>query len=303
MPNVADLIGGIDPAKPVLLAGPTASGKSELALAIAQAQGRAIVNADALQVYDCWRVLSARPDASDLARAPHFLYGHQGFAADYSVGAWLREVAQHLIRDPRPIIIGGTGLYFAALTEGLTDIPSVPSDLRDRADALRAHSFAGMAADLTARDPQTAAHIDMVNPMRVQRAWEVLEATGKGLRAWQLQTPPPLLALDATTPLVMRGPADVLEDRLTQRFDLMLDQGALDEVRAVLPIWDASRPAARAIGAPELVSYLKGECSLDESRDRAVIATRQFAKRQRTWFRSRMKDWQTVQFPMGTSHI
>ena len=303
MPDAADLIGGIDPTKPVLLAGPTASGKSALALAIAQVQSRAIVNADALQVYACWRVLSARPGPSDLARAPHFLYGHQGFAAEYSVGAWLREVAQYLQTDPRPVIIGGTGLYFTALTEGLTEIPSVSRDLRDHANALRADSFADMAADLAARDPQTAAYIDMVNPMRVQRAWEVLEATGKGLRAWQLETPPPLLPLGATTPLVMRGPADVLEDRLTRRFDQMLGEGALDEVRAVLPIWDATRPAARAIGAPELVSYLKGECALSESRDRAVIATRQFAKRQRTWFRSRMKNWQTVQFPMGKPHI
>lgn len=303
MSAVRDLIAALDPAKPVLLAGPTASGKSALALEIAEAQDRAIVNADALQVYDCWQVLSARPDAVDLARAPHFLYGHQGFEADYSVGTWLRELKPLLQSDPSPIIIGGTGLYFSALTEGLTDIPAIPPEVRARGDAMRLDDTDAMASDLRARDPQTAQHIDMANPMRVQRAWEVLEATGKGLRAWQLETPPPLLALDQTTALVMRGPSDVLEARLTQRFDQMLDQGALDEVRAVLPIWDASRPAARAIGAPELVSYLKGECDLAESRDRAVIATRQFAKRQRTWFRNRMKAWHEVQFPMANPHI
>ncbi len=303
MTAVDALIATIDPARPVLLAGPTASGKSALALEIAEAQNRAIVNADALQVYACWQVLSARPDADDLARVPHFLYGHQGFEADYSVGVWLREVADLLKHDPRPIIIGGTGLYFSALTDGLTDIPAIPADVRARGDAMRLAETGAMVRDLSLRDPQTAAFIDMANPMRVQRAWEVLEATGKGLRAWQLETRAPVLAITEVTPLVMRGPADVLEDRLTQRFDQMLDQGALEEVRAVLPIWDASRPAARAIGAPELVSYLKGECGLSESRDRAVISTRQFAKRQRTWFRNRMKDWQEVRFPMGNPHI
>ncbi len=294
-----DTIARLDPSRPVLLAGATASGKSALALRIAQAQSRAIVNADALQVYACWRILSARPTPEDERAVPHFLYGIKGFTQTYSVGAWLRDVAPHVQADPAPVIVGGTGLYFSALLDGLTDIPPIPDHVRAQGDALRQTAPQDMVADLRDRDPDTADAIDLANPMRVQRAWEVLQATGRGLRAWQRDTPPPLLAPDQAQGLVLHVPPAVLEDRLTRRFDAMLDQGALDEVRAVLPIWDPARPAARAIGAPELVAYLQGDLTLAQARDRAVIATRQYAKRQRTWFRSRFKTWDWLEMPMG----
>ena len=282
----------IDPCQPVLIAGPTASGKSALALAIAREQGAVIVNADALQVYDNWRILSARPSAEDESQARHALYGHVQGEAEYSTGHWLRDVAPFLKGPDRVIIVGGTGLYFTALTEGLADIPATPPDLRQRGDAIRATK--GLGPLIAALDPETRARIDTQNPMRVQRAWEVLQATGRGLADWQDDTPPPLLPLDACQPLLVEAEKDWLNARIARRFDAMLEMGALDEVRANLPGWDAARPSSKAIGAPELVTYLRGEFSLDQAREAATIATRQFAKRQRTWFRARMRRWRRI---------
>ncbi|WP_439138271.1 tRNA (adenosine(37)-N6)-dimethylallyltransferase MiaA [Roseicyclus sp.] len=272
---------------PVLIAGPTASGKSALALRIAQAQGGIIVNADALQVYENWRVLTARPDAADLAAAPHHLYGHVGWDTPYSVGHWLREVTD-LIDGQRPIIVGGTGLYFRALTEGLAEIPPTPPEIRALAD--------GIALDemIATLDPDTAAGIDLHNRARVQRAWEVLEATGQGLAAWQATTPAPLLPPAACFALRIDAPVDWLNERITRRFDAMLDRGALEEAEANWTRWDPNLPSMKAIGAPELMSYLHGEMTLAAARDAAIIASRQYAKRQRTWFRARLGDWRGI---------
>ncbi|HAW47448.1 MAG TPA: tRNA (adenosine(37)-N6)-dimethylallyltransferase MiaA, partial [Roseovarius sp.] len=211
----------IDPSRPVLIAGPTASGKSALALAIARAQGGVIVNADALQVYANWRILSARPSPEEEAQAPHRLYGHVAPEQDYSAGHWLREVAPLLAAGARPIIVGGTGLYFAALTEGLADIPTTPPDIRAEGDRLLRE--AGVAALVDTLDPETRARIDTANPRRVQRAWEVQAATGRGLAAWQDATPPPLLPLARATPILVEAPKDWLNPRITHRFDAMLD--------------------------------------------------------------------------------
>jgi len=282
----------IDPTLPVLIAGPTASGKSALALAIAREQGGVIVNADALQVYDNWQILSARPSLADESQARHALYGHVPGRAEYSAGHWLRDVAPFLQGPERAIIVGGTGLYFAALTDGLADIPSTPPDLRQRGDEIRARD--GLQGLIDALDPETLARIDTRNPMRVQRAWEVLQATGRGLAAWQDDTPPPLLPLDACQPLLVEAGKEWLNARIARRFDAMLESGALDEVRANLPDWDAARPSSKAIGAPELVAYLRGELTLDQAREAATIATRQFAKRQRSWFRAKMRRWQRI---------
>ncbi|MCM2562455.1 tRNA (adenosine(37)-N6)-dimethylallyltransferase MiaA [Lutimaribacter sp. EGI FJ00015] len=286
------LIDDIPDDRPVLIAGPTASGKSALALRIAEAGGGVIVNADAIQVFACWRVLTARPGPEDLARAPHALYGHVPCDFAYSVGHWLREVADIVHQGARPIIVGGTGLYFRALTEGLADIPATPPEIRAEADALMRDR--GVPALLAALDPDTAARIDRQNPMRVQRAWEVQRNTGRGLASWQDDTPPPLLPLDRATPLLVEAGKEWLNARIARRFDAMLAQGALDEARALLPRWDPALPAAKAIGAPELVAHLRGELSLDEAREAATIATRQFAKRQRTWFRARMGGWTRI---------
>jgi len=280
---------------PVLIAGPTASGKSGLALKLAERQGGVIVNADALQVYACWRVLTARPSAADEALVPHRLYGHVGRDQDYSVGHWLREVAQVLASDARPIIVGGTGLYFTALTAGLAAIPAIPAMVRAEGDARRrAGDVAGMLAGL---DPATRAAIDPQNPARVQRAWEVLVATGRGLADWQAATGPALLPLARAQALVLAPDPAWLGARIDARFDAMMAAGALDEVRAQLPHWNPAQPSARAIGARELVAYLRGEIGRDQAVALARIASRQYAKRQRTWFRSRMAGWPAVALP------
>ena len=274
--------------RPVLIAGPTASGKSALALHIAQTQGGVIVNADALQVFDGWRILTARPDDTDLAAADHALYGHVPFDATYSVGHWLRDVAPYLSGHKRPIIVGGTGLNFNALTQGLAEIPPTPAAIREAGNAL------SLDALRDALDPETTGRIDLQNRMRVQRAWEVLQTTGQSLAQWQDSTPPALLPATQASCITLDAPKDWLNDRIARRFDLMLDQGALDEARAMLPRWNPDHLSSKAIGAPELIAHLKGEMTLQQARDAAIIASRQYAKRQRTWFRSRHKDWHHI---------
>ena len=282
----------IDASRHLLIAGPTASGKSALALAVAQAQGGLIVNADALQVWSCWRVLSARPSARDEAAAPHALYGHVAPGRGYSVGEWLRDVAA--LMDRRLIVVGGTGLYLGALTRGLAPVPPVPPGVRAQADALLARP-GGLQQMLEGLDAPTRERIDIRNPARVQRAWEVLQASGRGLAQWQAQTPPPLIGPDQCQRIVLNADRDWLGERIARRFDTMLREGALDEVRRMLPQWDARQQWARAIGAPELVAHLQGRIGLQTATERAVIATRQYAKSQRIWFRGRMKDWQQWQ--------
>jgi tRNA dimethylallyltransferase len=274
---------------PVLIAGPTASGKSALAMELAARDGRVVVNADALQVYGCWRVLSARPSPADEAALPHALYGHVGRDQTYSVGHWLREVSALL--DQPVVIVGGTGLYFTALTEGLAEVPAIPPEVRAEADALRRGDFAAMRAGL---DAATAARIDLANPARVQRAWEVLHATGRGLAEWQGSAAAPALPLRNAEALVLRPEVPWLNARIDARFSAMLEAGALQEVAAELPTWNAGRPSARAIGAAALVACLRGDGDLDQATAAATLATRQYAKRQRTWFRSRMKHWREV---------
>ena len=293
--NVLENLKDIPKDMPILLAGPTASGKSALALELAERAGGVIVNADALQVYANWRLLTARPSPEEEARVPHRLYGHVGRDQPYSVGHWLRDVAPLLNRPERVILVGGTGLYFTALTCGLAEIPPTPAEVRQEADALRAAE--GIAAMLAALDAETRAKIDTRNPARVQRAWEVLRATGRGLAAWQADTAPPLLPLERAAAFVIRAERDWLAGRIDRRFDAMMAAGALDEVRAELPYWDPARPSSRAIGAPELVAHLRGEISLKEAVAAAKLATRQYAKRQRTWFRNRLGHWPAITLP------
>lgn len=290
-----DIVAQISPEQPVLIAGPTASGKSALALEIAQASGGVILNADALQVFANWRVLTARPSNADEALAPHALYGFLAGDAEYSVGHWLRDIAPYLAGNARPIIVGGTGLYFSALTEGLAQIPATAPDIRALADQrMAAEGRAGMLAELDAEDPASAAKIDRLNPVRVQRAWEVLRSTGRGIAAWQEETPTPLLALENCASFVMDADRDWLAQRIDRRFDMMIEGGALEEARANLSTWDSSWPSSKAIGAAELIAHLRGALPLCEARSLAQAATRQYAKRQRTWFRSRMKAWHKI---------
>jgi tRNA dimethylallyltransferase len=288
------------PARPVLIAGPTASGKSALALRIARACGGAVVNADALQVYARWNILTARPDPAALAAAPHLLYGHVPAGVAYSVGHWLREVAPILAQaaagtGPRPIIVGGTGLYLSALTDGLADIPAIPPDVRAQADALLRKD--GLAALIDGIDTETRATLDTANPARVQRAWEVQAATGTGLAAWRARTPSPILPVSAAWAVAVHADPGWLAARIDSRLEAMISAGALDEVARELPDLGRGLPSEKAIGAAEFAAHLRGETTLPEALAAAQTATRRYAKRQRTWLRSRMGAWLPVALP------
>lgn len=285
------LLADLPPERPVLIAGPTASGKSDLALAIAEAQGGTVLNADALQVFADWRILTARPGPDEIARAPHALYGHVPGGCPYSVGHWLRDLAPLLSRS-RPIIVGGTGLYFAALNRGLAEIPDTPASVRAEADARIAES--GAAALLAELDPETAGRIDTLNPMRVQRAWEVLRTTGRGLADWQDRTGPPLLPLEDATAIVLAPDRQPLGARIDRRFDAMLRAGVMDEAARNAPHFSPRLPSSKAIGAAALVAACRGEISLEAAADEVRLLTRQYAKRQRTWFRSKMGGWKWI---------
>ena len=286
------LLSTLDETRPVLIAGATASGKSALALDIAEHLGGIIVNADALQIYGGWRILTARPSREEENRAPHALYGHVANHESYSVGDWLRDIGPISTGGKRPIIVGGTGLYFRALTEGLADIPPIPADIRTQSAELLAKG--GLQLMLKDFDAETRSSIDVQNPMRVARAWEVLRSTGQSIRSWQARTPPPLLPLEACHALHLTSPVDWLNDRLKRRFDIMIAEGALEEARRNFELWDSKLQSSQAIGAPEFIAHLLGQFTLDEAKTRAVTASSQFAKRQRTWFRKRMVAWQTV---------
>lgn len=283
--------------QPVLIAGPTASGKSAMALEIAAAQGGVIVNADALQVFANWRVLTARPSRDEQAVAPHLLYGHVPGDAPYSVGHWLRDLAPVMAGEARMILVGGTGLYFTALTEGLADIPPTPEAIRSEANARLANE--GPGALLAELDAETLARIDAANPVRVQRAWEVWRSTGRGLAAWQDGTPAPMLPLaqaQAQT-ILIEADRDWLVQRIERRFDAMIANGALQEVQHNLAAWNPALPSSKAIGAAELIDHLLGKRNLKDAVAAGKTATRQYAKRQRTWFRSKMRGWRPILLP------
>ena len=288
-----------DPGRPILIAGPTASGKSSLALQLARHTRGCIINADALQVYACWKILTARPSDQDMAICPHRLFGHVGMNEPYSVGGWLRDLKSVLAdcrsRRQRPIIVGGTGLYLTSLTTGLIDIPETPRIVREEADRIRRESPTRFSEDLRKNDPETAGTIDICNPVRAQRAWEVLKATGIGLAEWHRTPHSPVLPTGSVHAFVIDATAEWLSPRITRRFEHMVAHGALDEVRSAMDSgFDRRKPSCKALGAEELVSFVKGDLSLHDAIELATIRTRQFAKRQRTWFRNKMADWERV---------
>jgi tRNA dimethylallyltransferase len=275
----------------LLIAGPTASGKSALALRLARERNGVIINADALQVYAPLRILSARPTPDEEAQAPHRLYGHVGPEQPYSVAAWLAEARREMedawARGLLPIVTGGTGLYFSALERGLAPVPEIPQEVRSRW-----RSFTGdLHAELARRDPAMAARLAASDRQRVTRALEVVEATGRSLLAWQreAQEGAALEGVDVER-IFMDVPREELHERAEQRFERMMAEGALEEARALMHL-DPSLPVMKAIGLPELFAHLKGDISLEEAVARAKAATRQFIKRQGTWWRGQMKHW------------
>jgi tRNA dimethylallyltransferase len=290
-------------ARAVLIAGPTASGKSALALALAERAARAgrpavIVNADAMQVYSELRVLTARPGAAEEGRAPHRLYGHVPAAERHSVGRWLAEAAAELeaawAMGALPIVVGGPSLYFRALTQGLAGVPSIPDAVREAlAQTLAAHGPERLHQTLRKRDPAAAASISPTDPQRMLRALEVLEATGRSIRAWQADTPPPVLPEEQALRIVVAPERSLLHARIEARLQTMLAGGALEEVRALSCLrLDPDLPAMKAIGMRALAAHLRGEIDLAEAAGRTLRETRRYAKRQTTWFRNQMPDWE-----------
>ncbi|MBT3535401.1 MAG: tRNA (adenosine(37)-N6)-dimethylallyltransferase MiaA [Rhodospirillaceae bacterium] len=284
----------------ILIAGPTASGKSSLAIELAQALDGVIINADSMQVYRELRVLTARPDAREEAAAPHRLYGFVSVAAPYSAARWvdaaLAEIAAVREAGQVPIVVGGTGLYFQALTEGMAEIPEIPDDTRAAARAkLEELGPAGLHLLLESQDPVMAARLMPTDPQRLVRAYEVLLATGTSLADWQ-QRP-------ATTPVlpppwqgfVLNWPRAELYRRCDERLAAMLDHGALDEVAELAAMdLDPALPAMKALGVPDLLRLNGGACTRAEALGAAQQATRRYAKRQMTWFRNKMCSWMAL---------
>lgn len=277
-----------------LIAGPTASGKSALALDRARAMGAVILNADSQQLYADLRVLSARPSQEDEALAPHRLYGVVDAAEAWSVGRWSRAAIAELeaLGDRPIVIVGGTGLYFTALTKGLADIPQVPDEARDAAEArLDAEGEPAFRHALGQRDPAAAARIEAGDRQRLIRAMAVADHTGRALSDWTADTTP-LLAPGAWTGLVLEPDRETLYARCDARVAWMVEHGALGEVERLLARnLDPSLPAMKAVGVREFASHLNGQTTLDEAIAATRQATRNYAKRQLTWFRNQTPDW------------
>ncbi len=280
----------------VLIAGPTASGKSALGLALADRLGGEIINADSMQVYADLRIVTARPSQDEEASAPHHLYGHVPASTVFSTGQWLSDAVAAIEkvrgRGKVPIVLGGTGLYFKALTEGFVEVPDIPDDVRaatraevDEIGPQAAHALLGRV------DPGWAAQVNQNDPQRIARGLEVVRATGRPLSSWQAE---PVQAPDfgPYAQFVLEPDRAWLIERIHRRFRQMVDAGAVDEVEALLQQGlDASVPAMKALGVPELGAYLSGATSLDEAIETAAIKSRQYAKRQSTWFRQQMISW------------
>jgi len=283
----------------VLIAGPTASGKSALGLALADRLDGEIINADSMQVYGDLRIVTARPSVEEEALVPHHLYGHVPAEKVYSTGQWLTDAVVALegvqARGKVPIILGGTGLYFRALTEGFVEIPSIPDEVRSATRA-EVDEIGPVAAHLLLADvdPAWAEQVHENDPQRIARGWEVFRATDRPLTAWQADpVQPPHLG--KTLKIVLEPDRDWLVERIHRRFGKMVEAGALSEVEALLAQRLApTLPAMKALGVPELAGYLSGDLTLEEAQEAASIKSRQYAKRQSTWFRQQMISWNKV---------
>jgi len=281
----------------ILIAGPTASGKSALALTLAEKIGGTIVNADSMQVYRDLRVITARPTPAEEARVPHRLYGHVDAGENYSVGRWCRDVGEALneiaAQGRVAILVGGTGLYFKALTTGLAAVPPIPAEIRGQLRArMASEGAAALHGELASLDPVTAQRLMVNDRLRISRALEVVLATGRSLTDWHREGMPALVDSARAAKIFLTCERKQLVARIETRFAAMLKAGALDEVRALeRRQLDPLLPAMKAHGVPWLIRHLNGEISLNKAAAGAIMDTRRYAKRQLTWFRNQMKDW------------
>lgn len=285
------------PIRAVLIAGPTASGKSALALRLAKQIGATIVNADSMQVYRDLRILTARPTPEEEARVPHRLYGHVDAAVNYSTGQWLRDVSNTLaeLKAERrtAILVGGTGLYFKALTAGLAAVPPIPAEVREKVRArVQSEGAPALHAELTRLDPSTARRVTVNDRSRIARALEVVLATGRSLTDWHREGPPPLIDAGKAAKVFISCERKELVHRIETRFAAMLKAGAIEEVRRLAARQlDPSLPAMKAHGVPWLMRHLAGDISLEAAAAGSIMDTRRYAKRQLTWFRNQMPGW------------
>ena len=291
-----------DRQKAILIAGPTASGKSALALRLARDCGGYIINSDSMQVYDVLDQLTARPQSDDLQIVPHYLYGHVSPLQLYSTGRWLEEVEALLARPELqgriPVFTGGTGLYFKALLGGLSDMPQVKDEVRDYwRNRMLEEGAPRLHEELQQRDPAMAERLKAGDSQRIVRALEVIDSTGRSLIEWQEAKGTALIDPLYAEKLVLMPDRAWLRQRIAQRFDLMMQGNAMQEVQALLALQpDAALPVMKAIGVREIESWLKGEMSREKAVELSVIATRQYAKRQMTWFRNQFGDeWRRLE--------
>jgi tRNA dimethylallyltransferase len=286
--------------KAVLIAGPTASGKSALALELAQKTGGVVINTDSMQVYRDLRIITARPTMEEEARAPHRLYGHVDAAVNFSAGAWVAD-AEKVLAEARAeqrlaVFIGGSGLYFKALTHGLSAVPPIPAEIRDAVRArLERDGVEALHAELARRDPVSAERLKPRDRTRIARALEVVEATGRTLPDWHREGLPPLLPPGEFSALFLAPEREQLYARIDARFDAMLDAGALEEVAALAGRkLDPLLPAMKAHGVPALIRYLGGEITREQAAEIGRADTRHYAKRQFTWFRHQLPEFEWV---------
>lgn len=286
--------------KAVLIAGPTASGKSALALELALSARGIVINADSMQVYRDLRIITARPTHAEEARAPHRLYGHVDAAVNFSAGAWVSDAAKALegarAEGRLPIFVGGTGLYFKALTAGLSAVPPIPADVREDVRArLKRDGVEALHAELARRDARAAERLNLRDRTRIARALEVIEATGRSLLDWHQEGQPPLLPKDSFRAVFLAPERDELYAGIDARFDAMLGAGALAEVeRLAARGLDPLLPAMKAHGVPALIRHLRGELSLEDAATIGHADTRHYAKRQFTWFRHQLPEFEWV---------
>jgi tRNA dimethylallyltransferase len=289
-----------DDSEAVLIAGPTASGKSALGLGLAQAAGGVVINTDSMQVYRDLRILTARPTLEEETCVPHRLYGHVDAAVNFSAGAWVADAASTLAvaraQGLKPIFVGGSGLYFKALTRGLSAVPPVPPGIRDGVRArLERDGVEALHAELMRRDPASAERLNVRDRTRVARAVEVVEATGRSLLAWHRDGLPPLLPPGTFRAVFLAPERDALYARIDARFGAMLKAGVLDEVaRLAARQFDPLLPAMKAHGVPALIQHLNGEIALEEAAEIGRADTRHYAKRQFTWFRHQLPEFEWV---------
>jgi tRNA dimethylallyltransferase len=280
--------------KAILIAGPTASGKSALALEIAKLRGGVVVNADSMQVYSVLHVLTARPEEAQMRMAPHFVYGHVHPRENYSTGQWLRDVrelaAAGTFRDHIPVFVGGTGLYFQALLGGLSAMPDIPSGISERwRRALAEEGPQELHRVLREVDGDAALKLKPADGQRIVRALEVMEASGRSILSWQAQASEALVDPENAEMILLDPERKSLVERVERRFDGMMEEGAVSEVEALLALGlDPALPAMKAIGVREIAAALDGRLEMEEAIGRAKAATRQYAKRQGTWFRHQM---------------